>query len=102
MANRRITLSKLKELIKLYEKRLSKSQISNALGISRPTLNNYISIIDKLNIKYSDVLNIPDSQVKELFDYDKKIITSKYMILSEKFPYFASELSKINNRLCWS
>ena len=71
MANRRITLSKLKEIIKLYEKNLAKSQIANALGISRPTLNNYLSIIEKLNIKYSDVCNMADSEVKGLFNFDK-------------------------------
>lgn len=94
MANRRITLSKLKEIIKLYEKNLSKSQIANALGISRPTLNNYLNIVEKLNIKYADVVNMADSEVKELFNFDKKIITDRYLILSEKFPYILQELSK--------
>jgi transposase len=94
MANRRMTLSKLKELIKLYEKNLSKSQIANVLGISRPTLYNYLCVIDKLSIKYCDVCNMSDSEVKELFNFDKKIITDRYLILTQKFPYILQELSK--------
>lgn len=94
MANRRIILSKIKEIIKLYEKGLSKNQIALALNISRQTLYNYLEIVDKLNIKFCDVERMSDSEVKELFSYDKKIIPEKYLLLSGKFPYFLKELNK--------
>jgi len=94
MPNRRMTVNKLKELVKLNEKNLDKTLIANALGISRPTLYQYLAIIKNLNITYSDIKSLKDSEVKELFEIDKKIIPDKYKTLSEKFPYFLKELSK--------
>ena len=98
-----INTSKIKEMIKLYEKGLTKNQIASALNISRQTLYNYLEIVVKLNIKFCDVEQMSDSEVKELFSYNKKNIPEKYIILSEKFPYFIKELNKtgVTLQLLW-
>lgn len=89
-----MTVNKLKELVKLNDKNLDKTLISSALGISRPTLYQYLTIIKNLNIAYTDIKSLKDSEIKELFGIDKIVIPDKYKTLSEKFPYFLSELSK--------
>lgn len=65
---RRITMSKLKEVLRLkYLNQLSNRQIQTMTGISRSSVSNYIKQYEVLAISVEELLELSDSKLNELF-----------------------------------
>lgn len=96
MSRRRISMKKIREIIRLYEhSKLSQRQIAQALGISRPVVSGYITKIKTSGLVYNDIKNLSDEILMEILQRNKDTDDKRYKILQDKFPYFAKELKRI-------
>ncbi len=64
MANRRISMGKIRELLRLHEKcGLSNRQIARALNISRPVVGEYLVNLKLSGITYQSIIATGDDEV---------------------------------------
>lgn len=97
-------MRKIREIARLYEQsRLSQRQISKALGISRPVINDYIIKIKTSGLKFIDIEKMPDEMLMEALQENKKTDNVKYELLSGKFTHFTKELKRVGvtRRILW-
>jgi len=95
MANRRISMGKIRELLRLHEKcELSNRQIARALNISRPVVGEYLVNFKLSGITYRSITAMSDDEVMRTLETRKKESCEGYRILSERFPYLVKELKK--------
>lgn len=67
MRNRRLKMVQVKEIIRLAEKEnLSQSEIASSVKTTRKTIGVYLKKIAELEIKYEEVKDKPDSEIKKL------------------------------------
>lgn len=67
MANKTTSMSKLKQIIKLYHQNLGKKKIALRLGISKNTVKHYIDVYQHLKLVKEDVLKLNDLELHHLF-----------------------------------
>jgi transposase len=104
MAKRKTSMKKIREIIRLSEEAgLSNRKISQALGISRPIVSQYIIDIKSANLKYRDIKDIPDDSLLEIISGDKKESKEKYRKLLSQFEYYSKELKRtgVTLQLLW-
>jgi len=95
MARKRITMKKIREIIRFKETTdMSDRKIAQALKISRPVVAQYLKEIRASGLTYAEIKNMPDSQFLALFEKQRSKKYSKYEELSERFPHFVTELKK--------
>jgi transposase len=94
MAGQRLDIMELLQLIQLKNKGMSNRQVALALGISRNTVNSYVSIFEQHQLSYAQLTTFTEAALLELFpqaDYKDK---ERYEQLCGYFPYFKEELLK--------
>jgi len=95
MARKRISMKKIRDVIRLKETcDLSERKIAKALNISRPVVAQYISDFRSCGLTYEQAKTIPDSQLLALFQKRKSEKSVKYEKLMGEFPKFIQELKK--------
>jgi transposase len=88
-------MNKIREIIRLYEQcHLSQRSIARALSISRPVVNEYIDKIKSSRLSYPSIENIDDDTLLEIIEGRRNANSDRYLILQEKFQYFAKELKR--------
>jgi len=68
MANKRIDMLNIKQLLRLYTQGVSKLQISKQLGISRNTAKKYISLFNEHQLTYEELIELSDEDLDDLFE----------------------------------
>jgi len=104
MANRRISMRKIRELVRLHEEcGLSNRQIARALSISRPVVGDYLVNFKLSGLTYRSITTMDDDEVMRILETRRKERCERYRILSEKFPYLVKELKKpgVTLELLW-
>lgn len=104
MANRRITMNKVKEVIRLKEQsKLTIRAIARALNISRPAVDTYLTQFKATGLKYEDIKDRPDDKVKDLFVQKEPYKSGKLKVLYSRFEYMAKELKRtgVTLQLLW-
>lgn len=104
MSQRRISMRKIREIVRLYEQsKLSQRQISKALGISRPVINDYIIKVKTSGLGYSDIENMPDETLMDILQGNKKADNEKYDFLNSKFTHYTKELKRlgVTRQILW-
>jgi transposase len=99
MPRRRISMNKIREMLRLNESKLSNRQVARALNISRPVVGEYLAKFEKSGLSYTAIKEMSDAELMKVFETKWKEKSYKYRILSEKFEYFAKELKKTGVRL---
>ncbi len=95
MPNRRTSMRKIREILRLKEKAgLSDRQIARSLKISRPVVAQYLTDFKMAGLYYEDIEQMSDSEVLKILEKGKEMKSKKYKNLSEKFEYFLKELKK--------
>ena len=79
----------IKQIITLYQDKLSNRQIGDTLGISRNTVNNYIRLIKASDFKPEELLRFDTGRLKELFP-------SQTTIKNERFNELMLYFEKVN------
>lgn len=104
MANRRITMRKIRELLRLHEEcRLSNRQIARALNISRPVVRDYLVNFKLSGITYQSTRTMSDDELMGALETGKREMGERYLILSERFPSLLKELKRpgVTLELLW-
>ena len=94
MKRKRISMEKLREILRLYEiSKLSCREIAAALNISKTVVSQYIGEFKEAKLSYLEIQGINDSDLIERLG-KKKRKSEKYRILESYFSYFVIELKK--------
>lgn len=104
MANNPISMSKIRQLIRLHAQGCSKLQIAGLTGIARNTLRKYISAFTEAGLSYEDVNKLSDKELEALFIKPQdKPLNEKLQTLFEQFPTIEKELKRkgVTQHLQW-
>jgi DNA-binding transcriptional regulator LsrR (DeoR family) len=95
MPMRRTSMKKIREIIRLKQEcGLSRRKISRAVRISRPVVAQYITDIVSAGLSYDEIKDMPDDDLLEILESDKKSRNERYDKLSKKFEYYVKELKR--------
>lgn len=94
MANKKIDMLHLKQLLRLYTQGLSKVKISKQLGLSRNTVKKYISLFHEHRFTYEELSELSSEEIEDLFETTILEPDGKEKILENYFPYVTKELKK--------
>lgn len=104
MANRRIRMEKLKEIIRLgSEHHLSNRAIARALKVSRPVVAQYLSDFRASGLTYSEISTMNHDDLLELFSRNQRFEKQRYTVLAERFKEYVKELKRpgVTRHLLW-
>lgn len=96
-------MEKIREILRLNEKGLSKREMERVLNVSRPVISGYLDLFRKNKLTYLQIQNLPDESLSEiLFPENNKISERKKCILS-LFPNYVRELTRpgVTLQLLW-
>jgi predicted AAA+ superfamily ATPase len=85
----------LKQIISLHIDKYSNRAISNTLGISRNTINNYIQLFSYCDKDMHELLKLDESCLEELFSSKKTLNSKPYLGLKIKCK-FETRLKSVN------
>ena len=95
MAQKPIEIMNLKQIIQLKIQGTSNRQISEILDIHRNTINKYTRLINASDLPLTELLELDNKSLLELFPTTDTISDHRYEELSGYFPHFIKELSKV-------
>ncbi len=94
MAGKTITMSKLKQIIRLRGNGVSLQRISKGVGISRNTVKKYLKLIEVKGLDHDELLGMADEQLTLLLSDPDQISTQRHKALKKLLPYFEKELQR--------
>jgi transposase len=95
MANKTISMSKIRQFLRMYKQGESKLKISVHTGIARNTIKKYLNRIVRLGLTLDDVDAMSDVHLDQLFvEQQVKDKGERYNTLRAFFPYMEKELRK--------
>lgn len=94
MANKRIEMINLRHLLRLKLQGLSNRKIALSLGISRPTIDNYVKIFKSSGHSYEALSSMSDSELRAVLPVVEKKTDDRYRVLSSKLSYYAKEFKR--------
>lgn len=96
MANKPITMNKIRQIIRLYTHAKGTKWISKHTGVARNTVKKYIHIFKGLQKTAEEINDMSDEQLNELFGKapEAKAPDKRYEDLRSFFPYVDKELRK--------
>ena len=96
MANKRIEMTVLKQLIQLKAKGFSNRKIAAQLGIHRNSVNVYVTVLNRQTQSYQALLKLSESDLNVLFDKPVSLPSDpRYESLKQLFPFYEKELRKV-------
>lgn len=96
MANKRIDMLEIKQLIQLKEKGISNREISRRLFINRKTVDQYIKSFKKLGLSFKELSCYTEADLQELFTKPvAKLDERTYQRLHELLPLLVKESKAI-------
>lgn len=104
MARKRISMKKIREVIRLKSTTLlSDRQIARALNISRPVVAKYWRGFCESDLSADSLENIPDSVLIKAIEKSRTEATGKYRELCQYFPEYVTELKRpgVTIHLLW-
>jgi transposase len=104
MANNPISMSKIRQILRLHSQKRSKLQISQQTGVSRNTIKKYLKEFTQSQLSFAEINELSDKDLEDLFvKPDDKPINPKLEYLHSLFPTMDKELRKkgITRQLLW-
>jgi transposase len=104
MANKKTNMSKLRQMLRLYEQGESKLKISKLTGVSRNTLKKYLKIYARLKLSKAFIEQQSDQELDHLFG--ENLLPEpkeRYKTLEPYFPKMEKYLKKrgITRQILW-
>ena len=102
MANRRKSMKKIREILRMRECGLSERGIAAALKVSRPTVSDYLTAFRDAGINHEKANSMSDADL--LKRIEKPVPKpDKYRMLEKEFPYYIKELKRtgVTVQLLW-
>jgi transposase len=104
MANTTISMSKIRQLLRLHAQGRSKLQIAEHTGISRNTLKKYLKEFISSGLSFTEINELSDKDLESLFVRpEDKPINDKLRTLFSLFPAMDKELKRkgVTRSLLW-
>ena len=84
----------LRQLIRLKQTGESNRSIAELLHISRNTVNSYIHRIEAFNLSFTELLDLEDASLYDLFPRESEVDDYRYRDLSQYFSGYVEELKR--------
>jgi transposase len=95
MANKPTSMSKVRQIIKLYSQSMGKKKIALRLGISKNTVKHYIDVFKGLKTTFDLLLKLTDVELNKAFNPPQPtVITGKLNQLLVFFPIMEKQLRR--------
>lgn len=95
MANKAISMSKVRQIIKLYTQQMGKKKIGERLGMSKHTVKLYIEHFRSLKIPKEELFKLSDFELNKLFHPPKEmLINDQLKQLYDFFPGMSIQLRR--------
>lgn len=96
MANKRIEMIVLKQVIQLKEKGLSNRKIAVQLGVHRNSVNSYVTLLNQQEQSYKELFQLSDVDLDSLF-LQPAVLSSdpRHDRLKSLFSFYEKELKKV-------
>lgn len=104
MANNLLSMSKIRQILRLYSQERSKLLIAQQTGVSRNTIKKYLKEFSQSGLSFAEITELNDKDLEELFVHpEDKPINTKLHYLHSLFPSMDKELRKkgITRQLLW-
>jgi transposase len=104
MAGTITEMSKVKQLIKLHESRVSNRRIAKALTMDRGTVNDYVNKLKSGNMNPEELMELEDPVLEGKFSAGTAAYPDKrFEVFKELLPYFEKELERkhVTRHLLW-
>ena len=104
MANKRIEMRKVRELLRLrFEQNISSRKAAKILGIGKTAANEYILGFKSKDLDISKISRMSDSELLSAITVNKTIENPRYKELFKQFTYFEKELKRtgVTLELLW-
>lgn len=104
MANTTLSMSKIRQLLRLHAQGRSKLQIAEQTGISRNTLKKYLKEYISSGLSFTEINELSDKDLESLFvKPEDKPINDKLRTLFNLFPSIDKELKRkgVTRSLLW-
>lgn len=106
MANKTITMLKLKRIFQLKSQSVSTRSIAARLGLARKTVGSYLQQAEQMGFSYAQLQKMNEAELCALF-FDNSTTaqdhSSRYLDFTSRLPYFQSELykPKVTRMILW-
>ena len=95
MANKTTSMSKIRQIIKLYSQQMGKRKIGERLGMSRHTVKLYIDYFHSLKTNKEELFKLTDFELNKLFHPPKQILlNNRLKQLYDFFPIMEKQLRR--------
>ncbi len=104
MANNPISMSKIRQILRLHSQGRSKLLIAQQTGVSRNTLKKYLKEFERSGLSFNEVNEQGDKDLEDLFiKPEERSITPKLQTLCSLFPAMDKELKRkgVTRLLLW-
>jgi transposase len=104
MANNLISMSKIRQILRLHTQGSSKLQIAMQTGVSRNTLKKYIKEFIRSGLNFEEANELSDQDLENLFIKQEEIpVNEKQRLLFGLFPAMDKELKRkgVTRHLLW-
>ncbi len=105
MANKRIEMRKVRELLRLkFEQNISARQAAKIIGIGKTAASQYVSGFKACGLDMSTIKGLSDSELMNAINSRKEFENIRYKELSGLFHYFEKELKRtgVTLQLLWN
>ena len=95
MANKSISMSKIRQIMKLYTQSMGKKRIAQRLCISKNTVRFYLEAIHRLKTPWEDLQKLSDYELNQRINPPQSLITNpRIQQLFDFFPEMEKQLRK--------
>jgi transposase len=98
MANKRIRMNKLRQILRFKFQGASNTTISSRLRLSRTTVIRYLKLIEASGLNYEQLLALSDAELSSRFVpvtiHAPVVEDARYQLIREQFSYFETQLKK--------
>jgi transposase len=104
MANNPISMSKIRQILRLYSQGRSKLLMANQTGVARNTLKKYLKEFEQSGLSFTEINELSDKDLEDLFiKPEEKLISPKLEALFSLFPSMDKELKRkgVTRLLLW-
>jgi transposase len=104
MANNPISMSKIRQILRLHSQGRSKLLIAKQTGVARNTLKKYLREFELSGLSFNEVTELGDKDLEDLFiKPEERPITPKLQTLCSLFPAMDKELKRkgVTRLLLW-
>lgn len=95
MANERIDMIKIRQILRLNNEKVPQRQIVKLLATSRKTVAKYIVLFEASGLDYQGIANQSDEQLHEYFFEKEKSQSDRYETLLSLLPKMEKELRRV-------